>query len=428
MALLLFFAFLSGVVTIFAPCIWPILPVILSAGVSGGDRKPFGVVAGLMVSFTFFTLTLSYLLKILPIDPDALRFFAVVVISLLGLFLAVPILGRYLEAVASRFSGLGSLSKVGRGFKGGFVTGFALGLIWSPCAGPILATVATLAATQSLTLAIVLVAVAFVAGVGLPLLILAILGQRILNRTRRLSPYTGRIQQFFGVVMILAALAIYTGYDQVLQTRFANFCSANGITFLERFQTNAIVTEQLATLRNPEKNNLLPAPSIRKSVEVSSGLEDLGPAPEFAGIINWLNIDHPLTLRELRGKVVLVDFWTYSCINCIRTLPYVTAWYERYKDRGFVVVGVHTPEFEVEKKTANVADAIEKHRITYPVAQDNDYATWKAYDNQYWPAFYLIDANGFLRRVHFGEGDYNEMEAAIQSLLQESGQPADKSE
>lgn len=419
MLLLVLFAFLSGVVTIFAPCIWPILPIILSSGVSGGEKKPLGVVTGLMVSFTIFTLALSYILKIVPIDPDTLRFFAVAAITLLGLTLVVPAFGRKLEAIVSRLTGLGNFSQTGSGFKGGFITGFALGIVWSPCAGPILATVATLAATQALNFSVVLVTLAFVIGVGLPLFILAFLGQRILTRTRVLSPYTARIQQVFGVVMILAALAIYTGYDQTLQLRFANFCSANGITFLDRIQNNTAVTEALDTLRKPEKKN----GTFPKVTNESSGtLPVLGTAPEFAGITNWLNTDKSLTLASLKGKVVLIDFWTYSCINCLRTLPYVTRWYDTYKDEGLVVVGVHTPEFEFEKKTSNVADAIERYNIHYPVAQDNEYGTWQAYENRYWPAHYLIDAEGRVREVHFGEGNYQETEEAIRSLLKEAGQ------
>lgn len=426
MGLLLLFAFLSGVVTIFAPCIWPILPIILSAGVSGGERRPVGIVAGLMVSFTFFTLALSYILKVIPIDPDTLRLLAVAVISLLGLTLVVPAFGKILEAYVSRLSSIGgSMFSKGTGWKGGFVTGFALGIVWSPCAGPILATVATLAATQTLNLSIVLVTVAFVLGVGVPLLILALLGHHILTRTRSLSRYTGRIQQVFGVVMILSALAIYTGYDLKLQARFAEFCSANGITFLDRFQTNAAVTEALEDLR--EKNTDAGAFQGGKQVPTKGGmLQNYGAASEFVGIMNWLNIDQPLTLQDLRGKVVLVDFWTYSCINCIRTFPYLTSWYEKYRDQGLVIVGVHTPEFEFEKKTANVADALTRHGITYPVAQDNSYATWRAYNNRYWPAHYLIDAQGNVREYHYGEGNYEETERAIQELLREAGQAVDE--
>lgn len=422
MGLLLLFAFLSGVVTIFAPCIWPILPIILSSGVSGGERRPVGIVAGLVLSFTFFTLALSYILKFIPIDPDTLRLLAVAVISFLGLTLVVPAFGKILEGYVSRLSSVGGgMFNKGTGFKGGFVTGFALGVVWSPCAGPILATVATLAATQTLNLSIVLVTVAFVLGVGVPLLILAVLGRHILTKTRSLSKYTGRIQQVFGVVMILSALAIYTGYDLKLQARFAEFCSANGITFLDRFQTNAAVTEALDDLRE-KKNADVGAFQGGKQAPRKGTLENYGTAPEFTGIMNWLNVDHPLTMTELRGKVVLVDFWTYSCINCIRTFPYLTSWYEKYKDQGLVIVGVHTPEFEFEKKTANVADALKRHGITYPVAQDNAYGTWQAYNNRYWPAHYLIDAEGNVREYHFGEGNYEETEEAIQELLREAGQ------
>lgn len=424
MGLLLLFAFLSGVVTIFAPCIWPILPIILSSGVSGGEKKPIGVVTGLMVSFTLFTLTLSYILKVVPLDPDTLRLFAVAVISLLGFTLVVPALGRLLEGWVSRLSSSGGgLFQKRDGFKGGFITGFALGVVWSPCAGPILATVATLAATQTLNLSIVLVTVSFVLGVGVPLFILALLGQHILTRTRVLSPYTARIQQVFGVIMIASALAIYTGYDQVLQVKFAEFCSANGVTFLDRFQTNSAVTAALEELRNTDETKQAFVPGKKKNSET---LENYGTAPEFTGIMNWLNVDQPLRLSDLRGKVVLVDFWTYSCINCIRTLPYLTSWYEKYKDQGLVIVGVHTPEFEFEKKTANVADALERYGIKYPVAQDNNYATWQAYNNHYWPAHYLIDAEGNVREYHFGEGNYEETERAIQELLREAGQTVDE--
>lgn len=252
MILLIFFAFLSGVVTIFAPCIWPILPIVLSAGASGGERRPLGIVTGLMVSFTVFTLTLSYILKIIPIDPDMFRLLAVVTLSLLGVTLIVPRFGRKLEMIVSRWSTVGG-GMLGRrhGFKGGFLTGFALGIAWSPCAGPILATVAAVAATQPLTLSVILVTLAFVFGVGLPLFALALLGRHVLTRTKVLSPYIGHIQQAFGVIMIVSALALYTGMDQVLQTKFSQFCSSNGITFFDRFQTNPIVTDELENLRRP---------------------------------------------------------------------------------------------------------------------------------------------------------------------------------
>ncbi|MBP9728461.1 MAG: cytochrome c biogenesis protein CcdA [Candidatus Moranbacteria bacterium] len=251
MILLIFFAFLSGVVTIFSPCIWPILPIVLSATVSGGERKPLGIIMGLMFSFTLFTLLITSLLKVVPVSADAFRLMAVVVISVMGLSLVVPAMGRYIESLISRLSERsgGRLQKR-QGFKGGFVTGFALGIVWSPCAGPILATVATVAATQTLSIAVVLVTVAFVLGVGIPLFILALLGQHLLIRTRALSVYTQRIQQVFGVVMIVSAIALYLGFDIFLQTKFSEFCTQNGITIFDQFQTNPLVTDELEILRS----------------------------------------------------------------------------------------------------------------------------------------------------------------------------------
>lgn len=250
MILLIFFAFLSGIVTIFSPCIWPILPIVLSAGVSGGKQKPLGIVLGLMFSFTFFTLMITSLLKVIPIHPDTFRLMAVAVISILGLSLVVPAIGRYVESLISRLSeiGGGTLEKK-HGFKGGFITGFALGIVWSPCAGPILATVATIAATQTLSAGVVLVTIAFVLGVGIPLFIFALLGQHLMNKMKAVSSYTTRIQQVFGVVMIVSAIALYMGFDLYLQTKFSEFCTQNGITIFDQFQTNPIVTDELENLR-----------------------------------------------------------------------------------------------------------------------------------------------------------------------------------
>ncbi len=420
MLVLLFFTFLSGIVTIFAPCIWPILPIVLSAGVTGGKKKPLGLVTGLAVSFIFFTLALAAIVKIIPFDPEVLRYLAVFIIGFLGLVLLVPWFGDKLEGAVSRLSGIGGRFTSGRGdgFGGGFITGAALGLIWTPCAGPILAAVATVAATQAVGYQAFLLIVVYVVGVCVPLYILTLAGGRLLTRTRALSAYTGVIQKVFGVVMILSAVMIFTGYDKKLQTtileKFPSYES-----FLYVFENQAEKTGQLEALRTGKESVTNVESSILDSM-TKPKLENLGPAPELTGINGWLNSD-PLTLKSLRGKVVLIDFWTYSCINCIRTLPHVTSWYEKYKDQGFVVIGVHTPEFAFEHKKDNVAEAIKKYNITYPVAQDNDYATWQAYSNRYWPAHYLIDAGGNIRETHFGEGGYEETERAIQALLKEAG-------
>lgn len=422
MTLLIVFAFLAGLVTILAPCIWPILPIVLSAGATGGEKKPLGIVTGLAVSFMLIILAMASLVKVIPFDPDALRIFAVIIIGFLGFTLIVPALGARLEALVSRLGGLGGrfTHNSGTGFGSGFVVGFALGIVWSPCAGPILATIATLAATQAVSFNVVLITFAFVAGVAVPLFILAVLGQKVLAKTRFFSRYTKHIQQIFGAIMILAALAIYTGYDRTLQTKILD--SFPGYSdFLYRFEKNDAVKQKLDELKGAGREGAFR--DTKKIAQAEKGtLSNYGSAPEFVGIVNWLNTDAPLTLESLRGKVVLIDFWTYSCINCIRTLPYVTSWYEKYKNDGFVVIGVHTPEFEFEKKTSNVVEAMKRYKINYPVAQDNDYGTWQAYSNRYWPAHYLVDKEGNVRQYHFGEGKYEETEKAIQALLSEAGQ------
>jgi thiol-disulfide isomerase/thioredoxin len=235
-----------------------------------------------------------------------------------------------------------------------------------------------------------------------------------------MSAYTGRVQQLFGVLMLLTAIAIYTNFDKTIQLKlldvFPSYSSA-----LTSFEKNSTVKEQLDILKGKKSS------SGAGAVDASGLFNENKPAPEFIGITKWLNTNQPLTLKELKGKVVLVDFWTYTCINCIRTLPHVTSWYDKYKNKGFVVIGVHTPEFEFEKETKNVENAIKQYNIHYPVPQDNAFATWNNYNNQYWPAEYLIDAKGIIRRTHFGEGKYDETEQAIQVLLRESGQQVSSS-
>lgn len=416
MILLFFFAFLSGLVTIFAPCIWPLLPIILSSTATGGRRKPLGITLGIMLSFGLLTLSISYLVRIIPFDPNSLRYLAVVIIGLLGLTLVVPRLSGILEGYVGRISGKLNIrnNSQSTGFHSGFITGLALGIVWAPCAGPILATIATLAATQAVNLSVILIATAYVIGVGIPLFIFATFGKYIFTRSRVLSKYTGRIQQVFGIIMILTALSIATNYDKVLQTKLLDAFPQFNST-LNSFESNSAVKKQLDALKGkPQAENT--------KVQDTSGLFNTNtPAPDFTGATKWLNTGKPLSLSDLKGKVVLVDFWTYTCINCIRTLPHVTSWYDKYKDKGFVVIGVHTPEFQFEHDMGNVQNAIKMYNIHYPVPQDNNYAIWNNYNNQYWPAEYLIDANGNIRRTHFGEGEYDQTEMAIQALLKEKG-------
>lgn len=415
MIILYLFSFLAGFVTILAPCIWPVLPIVLSSSIAGGrgHQRPLGITLGVMLSFTIFTLSVSYLVRVFNLDPNVLRIIAVLIIGALGVMMIVPSLSDRFEVIVSRLANLfgQNTTSKGSGFLPGFITGLSLGIVWSPCAGPILATIATLSATGKVTLEVVLVTVFYVIGVGIPLFAFAYGGQQFITRARGLNKYTGRIQQIFGVVMLLAAFAIYTQYDIVLQNKLLDaFPGLNSV--LNGFEKNQAVTNELNLLKGKQSAPILD----------TSGLFNVNtPASEFTGVTKWLNTDTNLSLKALRGKVVLVDFWTYTCINCIRTLPHVTSWYDKYKDEGFVVIGVHTPEFQFEHDTNNVLSAIKMDNIHYPVAQDNNYAVWNTYSNEYWPAEYLIDANGNIRRTHFGEGEYDQTEMAIQALLKEAG-------
>src|SRR5258708_2148634 len=301
------------------------------------------------------------------------------------------------------------------GFFGGFLLGISLGLLWTPCAGPILASVTTLALTGNVNLTAVFLTIAYGFGGGVPILLIAYGDNRALTSSRFLSSKATGIRKVFGVVMIATALAMLFNLDRQLQLI--------AIQYFPSLQPDSSSAVQLALKNLGKSNDQLsrqlqgkPLDKVSMVDQTGGALPDLGPAPELTGITAWIN-STPLTLASLRGKVVLVDFWTYTCINCIRTLPYVTTWYNTYKDQGFVVIGVHTPEFEFEKKYSNVVDAVNRFKILYPVAQDNNYATWNAYQNQYWPAHYLLDKQGHIRQVHFGEGNYTETENAIRSLL-----------
>lgn len=421
MGVVLVFAFISGLVTIVAPCIWPLLPIVLSSSALGGHRRPIGLTIGILLSFGSITLSVSYFVALFHFDPNILRVIAVIVLLFLGATLVIPSLTQLFEGLISRFAGRFGSNNTGKGFVQGFVAGLALGVVWAPCAGPILATIATLAATRAVGFQIILVTISYLIGVGIPLFIFSYAGQKIVQESRIFNKYTLLVQRIFGVIIILTALLIFTNYDKVLEVKLLNLFPSYS-NFITAFESNSSVQKELGNIKG-QKDNLIGKPfNPMPSPESKDNLFNANyKAPELTGISKWLNSD-PLKISGLHGKVVLVDFWTYTCINCIRTLPHVTSWYEKYKDDGFVVIGVHTPEFEFEHSTSNVQQAIKQYNINYPVPQDNDYATWNAFNNRYWPAEYLIDKDGVIRRVHFGEGEYDQMEMAIRNLLQETGQ------
>jgi cytochrome c biogenesis protein CcdA/thiol-disulfide isomerase/thioredoxin len=409
MTLLLLFAFLAGIVTILSPCILPILPIVL-ASVSGNKRKPFGIILGFILSFTFFTLFLATIVQLTHIPSNTLRTIAGIVLLIFGLSLLIPSFQLFMEKMFTRFAALRPKAKPQAGFWGGFVIGLTIGIVWTPCVGPILASVIALAATSTVTTATFLITLTYSIGTAIPMFIIMYGGRKLLNKTPWLTKNTSAIQKAFGIVMILFALAIFTNIDQTIEGYLATTPYGTDLTQIENNQS---VVQQLNTLKgsNPTQNTIN-----------TNGLFNANtPAPDFVGITHWLNTNKPLSIKDLKGKVVLVDFWTYTCINCIRTLPHVTSWYDKYNKEGFVVIGVHTPEFEFEHETSNVENAIKQYNIHYPVAQDNNYATWNNYNNQYWPAEYLIDADGTIRREDFGEGEYDQMELAIQTLLKQSG-------
>jgi cytochrome c biogenesis protein CcdA/thiol-disulfide isomerase/thioredoxin len=395
----------AGAGTAVSPCVLPVLPALLSAGATGGRRRPLGVVLGLAATFTITIVGLATVVDGVGLGDSATRDVAIAVLLAFGLLIAMPALAARLEAPLSRLARFGPRS-VGRGFWSGIAVGAALGFVYAPCAGPVLAAVVSVGAASGRTLP---VGLAYALGSAVVLLVLALAGRAVLARV----PRGPSLQRVLGGVMVLTAVAMALQLDVRFQSALANHLPAAVVNPTKSLEDSGAVASKLTELR-PESR------FAHAAKRMPSGLPDYGPAPEFAGIDKWLN-SGPLTLASLRGRVVLIDFWTYTCINCIRTLPHLTAWDRAYRGDGLTIVGVHSPEFSFEKETSNVEAAIEQDGIEYPVAQDNEMATWDAWSNQYWPAEYLIDARGHVRHVSFGEGDYDKTEKAIRSLLAEAG-------
>jgi cytochrome c biogenesis protein CcdA/thiol-disulfide isomerase/thioredoxin len=398
--LLIGVAFVAGIVTAISPCVLPVLPIVFAGGASGGRRRPYAVVAGLVASFTVFTLVATALLSALGLPDDLLRNIAIAVVLIVGLSLLVPQLGTLVERP---FQALGRHRPGDVG--GGFLLGASLGLLFTPCAGPVIAAVAALAATNRFSAESVLVTLAYALGAGIVLLLFALAGQSG-SKLPSLRTRAPRVRQGLGAVIAGVAVLMIFGLDLRLATYVPGYTRS-----LQRLERTSATQRQLDNLLISQHKTL-----------PESQLRDFGQAPDFKGIDSWIN-SKPLTLASLRGKVVLVDFWTYSCINCLRTLPYVERWYETYRKAGLVVVGVHTPEFAFEHVPANVERAVQSLGVRYPVALDNGYGTWTAWGNRYWPAKYFVDRSGHVRYAHFGEGEYERTEAVIRTLLAEKTLP-----
>ena len=375
-------AFLEGVALIVSPCILPVLPLVLATSAGGGKRRPYGIIIGFVLAFTLFAIAARHLIALLGIDLDIVKNASLGLLALLGLVLLSSRLSDKFSALTQGAADFGNrlAGTGGEGMLGGIAIGALIGLVWTPCAGPILAAVLVQVIRQQNDLAGNLVILSFGIGAGVPMLIIALTGRKIMSKLGFFTRHAEAVRKGFGVLILLSVAYIASGAD-------------------------------IAALFMPKDSV-----GARGELVLQEGLGKPYAAPEFAGIEAWQN-SPPLTMKELQGKVVLIDFWTYSCINCVRTLPYLTDWDRKYRDMGLVIVGVHSPEFEFEKKLANVQGAIAQHGIRYPVALDNSLSTWANFNNRYWPAHYLIDRQGRVVYTHFGEGKYNVTENNIRYLL-----------
>lgn len=411
---LLIASFLAGVLTSLAPCILPLLPVIVGSSIlSDGDKKkdslkPYIIAGSLALSVILFTLLLKVSSVLIGLNPMVLTAASGIIVILIGITMLFPLLWvRASSAIGFEDNSNKLLSKAYKksGVSGSILTGAALGPVFSSCS-PVYALVLATVLPVNLALGIIYI-ISFALGLGLALLAIALAGRRLTKKIGWAVNPEGAFRKVLAVILILVGLLVMTGNIQKLQVWAADHLPF-GISSLE--QKLIPKTSQSAT------NTSIKNGGTKQQFNVTAY-----DAPELQGIADWINTD-PTTLQQLKGKVVLIDFWTYSCINCQRTQPYLNAWYDKYHDDGFEIIGVHAPEFAFEKVPENVRKAVKEDNIKYPVALDNDFKTWAAFNNQYWPAKYLIDKDGQIRYTHFGEGAYDETEEAIQVLLKETGQ------
>ena len=424
--------FLGGLITGISPCILPVLPVIFFSGAQTSGRaepavaaqgggtttavevrppisetlRPYRVIGGLVLSFSIVTLAGSALLTLLHLPQDAIRWAGIVALTLIGIGLIVPQFEQILERPFARIPQFNASEG-----RSGFGLGLALGVLFVPCAGPVLAAIVLAGATGSIGVNTIVLTVSFAIGTAVPLLVFALAGQRVAQRIGAFRRRQRQIRVAGGIVMLVFAVAIAFNLPATLQRIVPDYTSTlqdkvgGSDQIAEKLNLGGVVNDQNKDLSNCTNGG--------------ATLESCGTAPDIKGITDWFNTpgNTPLDLKGLRGKVVLIDFWAYSCINCQRAIPHVTDWYGKYKDAGLEVIGVHSPEYAFEKVLANVESGARDLGITYPVALDNKLSTWTNYRNQYWPAEYLIDATGTVRHIKFGEGDYDVTEDLIRQLL-----------
>ncbi|MCY1494182.1 Protein DipZ [compost metagenome] len=416
MMILFVVAYLAGVLTIVSPCILPVLPFVFARAGQPFSTSILPMLLAKIVTFAGIA-SLAALGGNWAVQANAFgRYAAIALLAVFGVTLlstrAATIVTGPLVALGNRLSRKAATGEKG-GVGGAILLGVATGLLWAPCAGPVLGLVLTGAALNGANVQTTLLLVAYAAGAATSLALAVLAGARVFAAMKRFLGIGDRIRQGLGVAVLAGVAAIALGLDTGLLAQLS-YASTSGFeqSILDRLRANAAPADVTSTRMT------LAAKDTRQAA-YRSDLPVEGPFPSLDGAVQWLN-SKPLTPAELRGKVVLVDFWTYSCINCIRTIPYVRAWAEKYRDQGLVVIGVHAPEFAFEKQIGNVEKAVLDFKITYPVAIDNDFAIWRAFSNSYWPAHYFIDAEGQIRYTHFGEGDYEGSERVIQDLLAEA--------
>jgi cytochrome c biogenesis protein CcdA/thiol-disulfide isomerase/thioredoxin len=454
--LLILLAYLGGALTIVSPCILPVLPFVFARTGQPFARSGLPLLAGMALTFALVA-TLAAVGGGWVVQANQYgRWLALALMAFFGLTLLLPHLAdrltKPLVALGDRLSNKAQQADASgegaTGARSSFLLGVATGLLWAPCAGPVLGLVLTGAALNGASVGTTLLLLAYAAGAATSLALALLVGGKVFSAMKRSLGAGEWVRRGLGAAMLAGVVAIATGLDTGLLTQVSTVATSG---------VEQKLIDTLAPRSNPEHGNL-PAqggammrsaaaarsddvapggammsraamvgdaagPAMRAMRAAAHGNDELpveGTLPQLDGAVEWLN-SKPLTAAQLKGKVVLVDFWTYSCINCLRSLPYTKAWAEKYRDQGLVVIGVHAPEFAFERNVGNVRKAVKDQGITFPVAIDNDYAIWRAFGNQYWPAHYFIDAKGRIRHHHFGEGEYAQSEQVIQQLLEEAG-------
>lgn len=402
-------SFLAGFLTVLAPCTLPFLPVIIGGSAGNSNKfRPYIITFSLVISLLAFTLLLKISTLFINIDPVIWTGLSGTILIALGVTSLFP---QLWDKISSRLnltnSSNGFMQKFSKrdDMLGAVMTGLALGPVFSSCSPTYAFALAT--ALQGDLQSGIINIISYVLGLATVMLLIGILGQNIIKRLKWVANPDGIFKKVIAIIFIILGLFIILGVDKEIQ-KFADGNTLFSVTKLDKRLLDTALNTTPDTNLDKSNNNL-----ISKDKAVA--------APELVGLQDWIN-SNPTTLKDLKGKVVLVDFWTYSCINCQRTQPYLNSWYDSYKDKGLTILGLHAPEFAFEKKLENVQKAVSKASIKYPVALDNDYATWNKFGVKGWPYKVLIDSNGLVRYTHFGEGDYDITEKNIQTLLQESNQ------